>query len=81
MVKDSIFRAAFERGEKRLHLGYDYKGNILKNTMSSQMFKVNETLDTFLKDIDSVYYEMIDAVKQIKIFANPALDKYENKIN
>jgi hypothetical protein len=81
MVKDSIFRAAFERGENRLHLGYDYKGKILKNTMSAQMFEVNETLDTFLKDIDSVYYEMIEAVKQIKIFANPALDKYENKIN
>lgn len=81
MVRDSIFRHIYERKEKRLHLGFDYKGQILKKTMSGQMFGVNETLDRFLADIDDVLYEHIEAVKQIKVFANPALDKYERKIN
>lgn len=81
MIKNSIYRAAFERNEKRLHTGFDYKGKIMKKTLSSQMFQVNETLDTFISNLDEVYYELVEAVKQIKIFANPALDKYENKIN
>lgn len=81
MVKDSLFRLAFERNEKRLHIGYNYKGKIMKNTLSSQMFKVNKTLDFFIEKIDSIVFELIEAVKQIKIYCNPALDKYENKLN
>lgn len=81
MVRNSIFRHIYERKEKRLHLGFDYKGQILKKTMSGQMFGVNETLDRFLEDLDDILYEHIEAVKQIKVFANPALDKYERKIN
>jgi hypothetical protein len=80
MVKDSIYRAIYERGEKRLHLGFDYKDKILKNSLSSQMFGVNELLDTYLKNINDVAYSWIEAVKQIKISANPALEKYESKI-
>ena len=80
MVKDSIFRPIYDRREQRLHLGFDYKGQILKRTLSSQMFEVNETLDTYLSKIENIVYEWVESVKQIKISANPALDKYENKI-
>ena len=80
MVKDSIFRPIYERKERRLNVGYDYKGKILKNSLSNQMFDVNETLTTYLKNVDSIVYEWVEAVKQIKIYANPALDKYESKI-
>lgn len=81
MVKDSIYKPIYERREKRLNLGYDYKDNIMKNTLSNQMFSVNSTLDRFLKQINDVMYNLIESVKQIKIFANPAVDKYENKLN
>jgi len=81
MVKNSIYRPIYERKEKRLHLGYDYKDNIMKNTLSNQMFDVNPVLDTFIKRLNDVVYNWIESVKQIKVFANPAVDKYENKIN
>jgi hypothetical protein len=81
MTKNSIYRAAYLRKEKRLHVGYEYKDTVLKNTISSQMYGINKTFDTFLKNVNDVMYENIEAVKQIKIFANPALDKYENKLN
>ena len=81
MVRDSIYRAAYRRRESRLHTGYDYKGKILKNTLSPFMFNVNVPLTTFITKIDSIVYEWVEAVKQIKIFANPFLDKYEDKIN
>jgi hypothetical protein len=80
MVKDSIFRPIYSRQEKRIHTGFDYKDQILKRTLSSQMFDVNSTLTTYLQQVEKVVYEWVEAVKQIKINVNPALDKYENKI-
>lgn len=80
MTKNSIYRAAYERNQKLINLGYDYKDKIMENTLSSQMFGVNETLDTFLENVNKVVYENVEAVKQIKIFANPALEKYEKNI-
>ena len=53
----------------------------MKNTMSSQMFDVNPTLDKFIKSLNDVVYNWVESVKQIKIFANPALEKYEKDLN
>ncbi|CAB4159172.1 hypothetical protein UFOVP699_69 [uncultured Caudovirales phage] len=80
MVKNSIYRPIYSRNEKRKNTGFDYKGQILKRSLSSQMFGLNPTLDYFLGQIEKIVYEWVEAVKQIKISANPALDKYENKI-
>lgn len=80
MVKDSIYRPIYDRREKRINLGFDYKGNILKKSLSSQMFGAHPLLDYLLQQVEKVVYEWVESVKQIKISANPALDKYENKI-
>jgi hypothetical protein len=45
------------------------------------MFGSTPVLDSFLARIEQYVYEHVEAVKQIKIFANPALDKNENRIN
>jgi len=81
MLKDSIYRPIYERREKRLHLGYNYKDNIMRNTLSDQMFDVNSTLDRFIKNINDTVYQWIESVKMIKTYANPAVDKNENKLN
>ena len=81
MIRNSIYWTAHNRKDKRLHLGFKYKGEILKKTMSNQMFGTNSVLDSFLARIERYVYEHIEAVKQIKIFANPALDKNENRVN
>lgn len=81
MLKDSIYRPIYERKESRLHLGYDYRDNIMKNTLSNQMFGVNKLLDRFIKDVNDTIYQMVESVKTIKTHANPAVDKYENKLN
>lgn len=44
------------------------------------MFNVNETLNTYIAQIDKIVYEWVEAVKQIKIHANPAVGKYDDKI-
>lgn len=81
MIRNSIFWTAHNRKDKRLHLGFQYKGQILKKSLSNQMFGSNPILDGFLARIENYIYEHVEAVKQIKIFANPALDKNENRIN
>lgn len=81
MLKDSIYRETFQRKDKRLNQGYDYKDKIMKNTLSSQMFGVNQTLDKFIKSVNDVVYNWVEAVKVIKAYANPAVDKNDNKIN
>jgi hypothetical protein len=80
MVKDSIYRPIYERNEKRKNTGFDYKGQILKKTLSSQMFGAHPLLDYLLEQVEKIVFEWVEGVKQIKITANPALDKYENKI-
>ena len=80
MVKNSIYRPIFERKEKRVNTGFNYKGQILKKSLSSQMFGAHPLLDYLLQQVESIVYEWVESVKQIKINVNPALDKYENKI-
>lgn len=53
----------------------------MKNTLSSQLFDVNSTLDKFIKNINDTVYQWIESVKMIKTYANPAVDKNENKLN
>ncbi len=81
MTKNSIYRPIFERREKRLNLGYKYKDKIMKNTLSNQMFEINQPLSKLISSVNDTVFNWIETVKQIKVFANPALDKYENKLN
>lgn len=81
MIRNSIYWTVYNRKDRRLHLGFMYKGNVLKKTLSNQMFETNSILTNFLAYMEAYIYEHIEAVKQIKIFANPALDKNENRIN
>lgn len=81
MIKNSPYRAVYKRHESRLHSGYNYSKTVIKNAVSNQMFGVSPAMDGFLTAINDVMVNCIDSVKQIKIFRNAALDKYENEIN
>ena len=81
MIRNSLYWPIYNRKDQRLHLGFRYKGQVLRKTLSNQMFGANPVMDAFLSYMEEFIYEHIEAVKQIKIFANPALDKNENRIN
>jgi len=61
--------------------GYDYKGKILPKMLSSQMFNKNKYLTALLIKLEDIWYFIFDSVKSIKVFANYAIDKNENRIN
>lgn len=81
MIRNSLYQAVYNRKDQRLHLGHRYKDDLMKRVLSNQMFGVNPIMDNFIAFLQSYIYEQIEAVKQIKIFANPALDKNENRFN
>ena len=80
MIIDSPYTAIKQSKDSLLHVGYDYRGKVLKRTMSRQMFRTNETLLGFLDYVDKTVYELIECVKRIKTFANPAMDKNERRL-
>lgn len=80
MVIDSPYTKLKQSKDVLLHTGFDYKGQVLKRTLSRQMFRTNDTLLGFLERIDTVIYELIESVKRIKTFGNPALDKNERRL-
>ena len=81
MHRDSIFRKAGERKEQRLYIGFKYRDKIIEKTVSPYLLGISSFMDKFLLKLDAMVFNNIEAVKKIKIFANPALDKNETKIN
>jgi len=80
MLIDSPYTKIKQSQDVLLNVGYDYEGKVLRRTMSKQMYRANSTMVGFLDRIDRVVYELIECVKRIKTFANPALDKNERRI-
>lgn len=81
MLRDSVFRTALSRGETTKHTGYDYKGKILKNTMSGRMFTSNKTMYDFLAKLDSTIYETFEQIKSIRGFYSIARGINDRKFN
>ena len=77
----SLYRATYEEGWVLKNTGFDYSKNLLKNTMSSYMFR-NRHLSSFLNNYLSpimVFY--INRVKYLRIYFNFAVPKWYQKIN
>ena len=81
MHRDSIFRKPTELKEKRLYVGFKYKNSVIEKTVSPYLLGVSPFMDKFLSRLNAMAFNNIEAVKKIKISANPALDKNETKLN
>lgn len=82
MVENSIYRVALNRNvTPSIHQGFDYKGQILKRTMSPAMFTSNKTLYDYLMRLDDIIYEMFNNTKRIKSFYSWGRDKFDRSFN
>lgn len=61
-------------------LGYQYKGNILKNVLSPEVF-ANPLNDIPLRQIERLIEFLVDQVKRIKVVYAIALDKHSTNFN
>lgn len=62
------------------NLGYDYRENILKKTLSPEIF-ANEKTRGMLNHIQKMVYMLIEEVKQIKTAISFAHDKNAKNLN
>jgi len=81
MIYEGPYWQLYTRKDQLLHLGYDYRNKMMENTMSARMFSTNETFTTFLTYVNDIMYSLVEAVKEIKVFANIAADKNEKRLN
>jgi len=81
MLRNSAFKSALYRKCTNKYLGYDYKGKILKNTMSEKMFTSNNFIYEYLMHIDDMLYEIFNGVKSIRNFMSISRDKHDRDMN
>lgn len=62
------------------NLGYDYRGNIFKNTISKGILK-NTVNNSILLYVETMIIDLIDKVKQIRTYFMISVDKNERNLN
>ncbi len=77
-------KSYFERSESiwdnYKNLGFDYKGNLFKKSVSS-LFYTDERKIGILNEFEKMMYELVEQVKTIKKFRNFAIKKDSHNIN
>lgn len=77
----SLYKRIIEKDVVFINTGYNYKGNILKRTMSSKMFTSNQLLYDYLMKLDDIIYQLFDNIKSIKNIMSIARDKDDRNYN
>lgn len=69
------------KNDKEIHIGYDYKNNLLKNSLSKQLFK-NDDLYKFLNHIQSMMVCMFESNMILRNWFNHNVPKwYDRHVN
>jgi hypothetical protein len=68
------------RNDSNIHIGYDYQNNILKNTLSKQLFKNNNT-NTFILKLQDMVALMFQSKVILRNWFNYTVNKYYDKHN
>ncbi len=77
-IKQSIYKTSEHQRDNLLHQGYQYRGNIFRNTMSKFMFR-EEKRAAILGYMEEVVFNLIEKVKHIKNHVNYCVPKDSDK--
>ena len=77
----SLYRATYENGWDLKNTGYDYAPKLLKNSMSSYMFRNRHLSDFLTGYLNPIMVFYINRVKYLRIYFNFAVPKWYQKIN
>lgn len=61
-------------------LGFDYRGKIFEKTTSS-LIRKNKNTNNILQQLDKLFVQLIDDVKQIRLQYIISLDKTDRNLN
>lgn len=79
-MSESLYDIANSRKEKINNLGFDYKGKILRKTVSSYLY-MDPTRAAILDKFETWLYFLVEKVKVIKTYYNYTVPKNYKKIN
>ena len=79
-MKQSLKDFTDQRSDRIENLGYDYKGNIFKNTISKVILSDSKRRG-ILDQFEKIIYECIESVKIIKTNVNYTFKKNYRKFN
>ena len=77
---DSYFEDEKHMNDNYTNLGYAFEQNILKNTLSEEMF-ANHANDIPLRQLERLIEFLVNQVKRIKLEYNFTLPKNSKKLN
>lgn len=72
--KNSLYKIARKAGEKRLNVGFNYRDEVMKRTVSPHMLR-NPLMANFLTFINDYVVNLINGARRIKISRNYTVDK------
>jgi hypothetical protein len=79
-MKDSLYDITHSRKEKIENIGFNYKGKILRKSLSAYLFK-DPTRAAILDQFETWVFFLVEKVKIIRTFYNYTVDKDYTKIN
>lgn len=78
--KKSKYWYANHQHDVLLNLGYNYHGNVYKNTISPELYHSNERVKESISCLEILINYLIDSVKNIKLQFSIAHDKNDIRI-
>lgn len=79
-MKDSLYDLANGRNDNVQNLGFDYKDQILKRTVSPYLF-MDPVRSGMLQQFENWLYFLVESVKLLKTYYNFTVTKNYRKIN
>lgn len=65
--------------DDRKNLGNDYRGNVLKNSISNYILR-NDVMNDFVMMVQHVIADLIDSVSSIKVYKSYTVKKNDKKV-
>lgn len=79
-MENNPYKALLRRRTKLRNLGFDYRGKILRRSLSSVIY-MNENVAEFVERLEVIITNLVYSVKSIKKQVNFLVDKDEDYIN
>lgn len=79
-METNPYKSLLRRKTKLRNLGYDYRGQILRRSLSSVIY-LNENVAEFVERLETIMTNLVYSVKSIKKSVNFLVDKDEDYIN
>ena len=75
MIKKSTYDFIYSQNDNRLNMGFQYEGQIFRNTLGNQTLSGDQNRTDLLNSIEVVVFNLIETTKQIKNFFNYVVPK------